>query len=508
MKNKKIFELDSLAQKIKNLKKIKPNSKIVLCHGVFDVVHIGHIRYFKEAKRKGDFLVVSVTADNYVNKGLNRPYFKHQLRLEFLSSIKEIDAICLSNNPSSIHVIDKIKPDFYMKGNEYSKLKLDLTKKIYLEKKAVNKNGGELIFSKNIVFSSSNIINKFLDVPKNINQKYIKKINNDKLTNELINNINKISNLKILVIGETIIDRYILSEPLGKPGKDTHIVIRNKSEKNYVGGAAAVAKNVSSFGADISFLSCLGEKNEYKKLVESHLGKKVKKFFINKKNSPTIIKKRFIDEINNHKLFGEYFLNDNQISKKDENKILSFLNKKKYDLVILLDYGHGLITKKIIQKLKKTTKFLAINAQINSSNIGYHSIQKFSSSDLLIINESELRHEARDKETNIEIVSKNFAKKNNFKTIIVTMGSKGSLLVNKKLKILKCPAFENKEVVDKVGAGDTMLSVIAPLFYLKNNDLTSILCGNLAGAISIRNLANSKSLNKVKLINYYKTILK
>ena len=88
------------------------------------------------------------------------------------------------------------------------------------------------------------------------------------------------------------------------------------------------------------------------------------------------------------------------------------------------------------------------------------------------------------------------------------MGSKGSLVVNKQLKIIKCPAFENKEIVDKVGAGDTMLSVIAPLFYLKNNDLTSILCGNLAGAISIRNFANSKSINKVKLINYYKTILK
>ena len=109
---------------------------------------LGHIRYFKEAKKKGDFLVVSVTADRFVNKGLNRPYFKNQLRLEFLSSIKEIDAVCLSNHASSIDVIDKIKPDLYMKGNEYSKLKLDLTKKIYLEKKAVTKHGGKLIFQK------------------------------------------------------------------------------------------------------------------------------------------------------------------------------------------------------------------------------------------------------------------------------------------------------------------------------------------------------------------------
>ena len=137
----------------------------------------------------------------------------------------------------------------------------------------------------------------------------------------------------------------MLSEPLGKPGKDTHIVIRNKSEKNYVGGAAAVAKNVSSFWSQHIIFVLFGEKNEYKKLVETHLGKKLNSFLLIK-NSPTIIKKRFVDEINNHKLFGEYFLNDNQISIK-KKKIINFLNKKKYDLVILLDYGHGLITKKL-----------------------------------------------------------------------------------------------------------------------------------------------------------------
>lgn len=508
MINKKIFNLNELAQKIKKIRKLKPNTKIVLCHGVFDVIHIGHIRYFKEAKKNGDFLVVSVTADKFVNKGLNRPYFKNHLRLEFLSSLSEIDAVCLSNNESAVGVINKLKPNFYLKGNDYSKLSSDLTKKIYIEKKSVIKNGGKLIFSKDIVFSSSNIINTYFDKPDKINQKYINKINDEKLTKSLINNIDNIANLKILVIGETIIDKYTVSEPLGKPGKDTHIVIKNKSENIYVGGAAAVAKNVSSFCNNVTFLSSLGENKEYHNLIKSHLGKKIKQFFIFKKDSSTIIKKRFIDEVSNQKLFGEYFLNDNQILKIEEKKIINFLGKKKYDMVILLDYGHGFITKKIIQKLKKVSNFLAVNAQINSSNIGHHSIQKFNNSNLLIINESELRHEARDKESDIEVISKKFAKKNKFKFIIVTMGFRGSLLVDKNLKVTRCPAFENKEVVDKVGAGDTMLSVIAPLFYLKNNNLTSILIGNLAGAIAIRNLANSKSLNKVKLINYYKTILK
>ena len=504
---KKIFEIDELRLKLKKLKNYKPSMKVVLCHGVFDIIHIGHIRYFKEAKKKGNFLIVSVTADKYVNKGIGRPYFKSSLRLEFLSSIKEIDAICISNNASAVSNINKIKPNYYLKGPDFKNLQSDLSKKIYAEKKAVEKNGGKLIFSKDITFSSSSIINAYFDKPNEINQKFINRVKKTKFTNELINNINKISKLKILVLGETIIDKYTISEPLGKPGKDAHLVVKNKNDKTFIGGAAAVAKNISSFCKNVTFISFIGEKKGHLSLLNKNL-KNIKKFLIYKKNSPTIVKKRFIDEITNRKLFGEYFLNDKLISKNDETKILNYLNKKKYDLIILLDYGHGLITKNISEKIKKHSNFIAVNAQINSSNIGHHSIKKFRGSSLLLINESELRHEVRDKESNLISIAKKFKKENKFKNIIVTSGYKGSLLVENNQKTIECPAFENKEVIDKVGAGDTMLSIVAPLFYLKNNSHTSILIGNLSGAISVRNFANSVSLDKLKLINYYKTILK
>ena len=177
--------------------------------------------------------------------------------------------------------------------------------------------------------------------------------------------------------------------------------------------------------------------------------KNIKKFLIYKKNSPTILKKRFIDEITNRKLFGEYFLNDKLISKNDETKILNYLNKKKYDLIILLDYGHGLITKNISEKIKKHSNFIAVNAQINSSNIGHHSIKKFRGSSLLLINESELRHEVRDKESNLIKIAKKFKKENKFKNIFVTSGYKGSLLVENNQKTISAH-FENKKVIDKV----------------------------------------------------------
>ena len=83
MKKNKVLELNDLLKKIQLFRKLNPKKKVVLCHGIFDILHIGHLRYFKEAKKIGDFVVASVTADKHVIKGLNRPYFNDNYRSEF-----------------------------------------------------------------------------------------------------------------------------------------------------------------------------------------------------------------------------------------------------------------------------------------------------------------------------------------------------------------------------------------------------------------------------------------
>ena len=106
------------------------------------------------------------------------------------------------------------------------------------------------------------------------------------------------------------------------------------------------------------------------------------------------------------------------------------------------------------------SKFVSVNAQINSANIGLHSLQKYHSPNLILINENELRFELKNKSQNIKFLMKEliYLYKCNF--LIVTMGNKGCLLYDRKNnKFHECPAFANK-VVDKVGAGDTMLSLI------------------------------------------------
>ena len=111
--------------------------------------------------------------------------------------------------------------------------------------------------------------------------------------------------------------------------------------------------------------------------------------------------------------FLAYRINDEILNKKDELKFNSLLNHeiKKSDLVVVSDYGHGLISKKSAKIICKKSKFLALNAQVNASNIGYHTIRNYNNFDTLIINEKEIRHEMRDKVSKVENLMSFIAKK-------------------------------------------------------------------------------------------------
>ena len=131
----KIFNLSELEKIV--LKKKKQGKKFVLCHGVFDILHVGHLNYLKSAKKVADFLIVTLTTDKYIKKGFGRPFFNQKQRAEMLSSLKIVDFVSYCNEPSAVKAIKTIKPNFYAKGIEYKDSKNDLTKKDYLEKRVL-----------------------------------------------------------------------------------------------------------------------------------------------------------------------------------------------------------------------------------------------------------------------------------------------------------------------------------------------------------------------------------
>jgi len=505
---KKIVSIEVLG-KIVSKQKAK-GKKVVLCHGVFDLLHLGHINHFQEAKKYGDILVVTVTSDQYVNKGPNRPAFAAQDRLRALASLNSIDYVALSISPTAVLAIEKIKPNIYCKGPDYSANKNDITGEIKNEIYSLKKTGGRIIYTKGRTFSSSHLINKFIRKDSKTKKEIISKIKNKYSFNQIKQLIEKFKKIKVLVIGEVIIDQYFFCEAMGKSGKEPVLALKYIKEEQYLGGSGAICRHLSQFCDKISLLSMVGEKDEYIKDIKKSLPKNVKFQYIKKKNSPTIVKKRFLDNITFNKVLGVHTINDDLLTKFDEKKFTKLLKKllPKHDLVITSDYGHGLISNANAKLISKKSKYLALNAQINSANIGYHSMRNYKNINCVIINENEIRHELRDKNSNIKILMKKLSKEQKIKNLVVTRGTRGALLYDKsKNKFNNCEAYANN-AVDKIGAGDAMLSIIALFFKSGIKKELSLLGGSLAAAQSADTMGNKEPVNKTKIIKTLEHMLK
>ena len=152
-------------KKIEKLNEILDNhrangQKIVHCHGCFDLMHIGHIKYFQAAKKMGDILVVTVTADVYVDKGPNRPVFDQNLRAESIAALECVDYVAINKWSTAEETLRLLRPHIYVKGQEFKKLE-DKTGKIQREYKVIQEIGAELRFTNEIVFSSTELLNKY-----------------------------------------------------------------------------------------------------------------------------------------------------------------------------------------------------------------------------------------------------------------------------------------------------------------------------------------------------------
>ena len=381
-KIKSFKELQNICNQKSNQKK-----KIVLCHGVFDLLHIGHILHLQEAKNLGDILVVTITDQNKIFKGPGRPYFDNIERAKSLAALSFVDYVSISDYETGVQSIKIVKPSFYCKGQDYSKNSNDISGNILLEKKALEKIKGKIYITNQKQKSSSEILNNNTSLFTYKNKKFLNKIKKKNNKNSLVNLFKLFEKKKILVLGETIIDEYVFCEALGKSGKDPILVMREYQKEKYLGGVCSVAKSLSSYSKNVNMLTTIGEKKEYLGFIKKNLPKNVKPTYYYKKNSPTILKKRYVDNINKNKVFGSYVINDEYIDKLNEKKIISFLNKNltKFDLVIVLDYGHGMITPKIAKIICQKSKFLCLNAQVNASNVSYHSLIIIKSVNVLLL---------------------------------------------------------------------------------------------------------------------------
>lgn len=493
---------ESSLQKIKNLAELgkiarnlkKQGKKIVLCHGVFDLVHPGHIRHFTSAKKYGDVLIVSITADEFVKKGPGRPIFHQDLRAEVLASIQIVDYVTIVSSFSAMEVIKKLKPDFYVKGPDYKSRKTysTLPQKLLLEKTAMEEMGGKLVYTDDpVVYSSSALINSYLDTYPPDTKKYLTGLRSKYTGDDILEKLNSLETLKILVIGDAIIDQYHYCAAMGKSSKEPVVVHNYIAADIFIGGAIATVNHLAALSHYIELVTVLGQQNSFETFIRKHLKKQVIPKFFYKPKSRTTVKRRFLDKDTKQKLFQIEYLEDKPLPSTIESRILNYLKKNlnNFDLVLANDFGHGVLTGKIINYLCRKAKYLAINVQANSANYGFNVVTKYSRADFICIDEQEIRLATHNKYSDLKDLMKDIYHKLNCKFMIVTKGSEGSIAFRQKDGFYVTPALAEK-VVDRVGAGDALFAIAAPCVHAGfESDLTAFI-GNVAGALQVATVGN------------------
>ena len=505
----KIIDVKVLKKEIIKLK--KKNKKIVLVHGVFDLIHPGHIEYFKEAKSYGDILIASVTSDEFVNKGFNKPYFNQYDRCKFLSSIEIIDFVVLSHSPSSLLVIKNLKPNFYCKGPDYKNKKGDQAGNLSIEKKCVEKFGGKLVITTGVQFSSTKILNdsfRDFNTAKDQIDIFFKNINDrEKFFDKYKLTLDKIKKEKILVIGEIILDQYFYSSALGTPSKENILSVHYQKMDSFIGGTVPVVKSISEVCDNLTFVS-LYNNFKLKNRLKKNLNKKINLKLFYEKDYVEIEKNRFLNNKTKTKIFEFYkFKNQEYFN----ISLFNYLKKnlKTFDKVVVCDFGHGLLNNKIIKLIESQAKFICINIQTNSGNRGFNLFTKFKKANFLCIDEPEFRLGLSDRYTNIKnLVNFNYNLKR-YKNLLITLGIDGLLYkfsrnIN---SILTFPAL-NTKVVDTLGAGDAVFSYTSAFIKNTNDPRTIAIIGSIAGAIKTNILGHSSYVTINEITRSLRTILK
>ncbi len=472
-------------------------------------MHPGHLRHLAKAKELVDVLVVSITADKFVNKGPGRPAFNENLRAEALANLVSVDFVLITPNPTAIETIELIKPNFYIKGNDYVQEKKDLTGNITLEKNAVESFGGKLVNTDEIIFSSSELINKFLP---NHSDEVIEWLNNIKRNysiDEVLSWLNQISELKVTLIGESIIDVYTDCEALGKSSKDPVLCFNKNSSKSYAGGVLAIGAHCNGLGAKTTIVTGMREHDLKLPMIEDLRKKGIDITSLDTAPAPTIRKERFVDSRTSTRVLELYEMDDTPLSTELDNNFIKLVkqNINNADVVIVADYGHGLISDNTIKCISDSNKFVAINTQANAGNRGFNSISRYPRANFITLNGGEAQLEVRRRHFEISSFIAELHQKTGAKQILVTKGSEGIEIYSQNKALQKAPALA-PFVKDRVGAGDALLSITSLLTSIGAPEDIIALYGNIVGAWAVSFIGNEKSLDKGSVSRQITSILK
>ncbi|UCG15271.1 MAG: adenylyltransferase/cytidyltransferase family protein [Phycisphaerales bacterium] len=444
------------------------NAKVIVqCHGCFDIVHPGHVRYLEFARQQGDLLIVTLTADATISKGPATPYIPQELRAENLAVLELVDYVYIDPSPTAESVLDALRPHIYVKGAEYE---TSSDPGFLRERAIVEAYGGRVIFSSGeTVFSSTRLIAAMPSDRELENQKLemIRRRHHVNREN-LLDALDRFRELRVAVVGDIVVDRYVFCDTIDVAGEAPMMSLAELREERFVGGAAIVARHLAALGARPFLLAATSADETAARVARALDSKGVEHHLI--PSRPALVEKtRYLVE--HTKLLkvdkAARVPLDSLAERRAARVMLDVMNE--IDALIVCDFGYGTVTTGLLQQIlpEFTRRETIVTADATGSR---GRLLEFQHIDLLCPTERELRTVLNDFDHGLSSVAWELMRDTQAKHLIVTLGNRGLVTFQRRSLESKSPEWSGRLLsehvpllgghhVDRLGAGDALLAV-------------------------------------------------
>jgi len=471
------------AEELKKILGLRPRKKkVIMCHGVFDVVHPGHLRHLIYAKSKAPILVTSLTADVHIAKGQYRPYVPQDLRALNLAAFEIVDYVVVDAEPTPLSNLLLIQPDFFAKGYEYNAHGIPLKTEEELD--ALRSYGGKMIFTPgDIVYSSTKLID--LAPPSIKVEKLLTLMESEGITfQSLRETLMNLKDRTVHVVGDTIVDSYTQTTMIGGQTKTPTMSVLFEGKTDYIGGAGVVAKHLRAAGAHVIFSTVLGDDPLKDFVLEGLKESDVDCRPIIDPTRPTTNKNAIIAE--GYRLIKIDTVDNRTISDEIVSELSESISRTSCDAVVFSDFRHGIFNRRTIPRLIETIPpgtYKVADSQVASR---WGNIIEFQGFDLITPNEREARFALADQDMGIRPLSSRLYDEARCKTLILKLGDRGVLTCRSSDHValdsfLVVDSFVGK-LADAVGAGDALLAYATLSMVATRSEVIATILGSMAAA--------------------------
>jgi rfaE bifunctional protein kinase chain/domain len=473
----------------------KENRSLALCHGHFNVIHPGHMRFLHHAREHGSCLVVALISDAALASTLDgHHYYPQEERASAVAALEYTDHVVILDSITLPDLITALPALILVMGKEFETERRPEVEK-FIEA-VMEKNGRVVFHSGEISYSTSEMFHSNThSLQRERNSAFLRNCLRLQIKPEaLIRIIDNFKSRKLLVLGDTIVDQFVACDAIGMSAEAPVIVLRELEKNQYIGGAAIVAAHVRALGAECHFVSAVGDDNpgEFVKDQLNSMGIK-SELFVDRER-PTTYKVRYM--VQNQKMFRVSRLEENSIPVDIENQIIEKLQETipAMDGVIVSDFVYGVVTPNILKAITSTAKANKVRLFGDlqcSSQIG--SVLKFTGFDFISPTEREARIALGDHDSGLEKLAMNLLRLSDSKGLIITLGANGFIAYHNYdgagIASQHFPAL-CANPIDVAGAGDTLISAMALGCCTRAGFMKSAALGTCAAAISVNRIGN------------------